>query len=149
MWKLYDDAACTIESSGILPINSKTNLTDNPQDFVRWFANVDDDPLDGGSVQLQAQSNPGVDQVQIYINDIAPGSAHSPSDITLATSTGDLAVNTPGDPLDLGTTLISGVSNAIAVYARAINTSTTVSSENNLRFRIKATVTTPVVPSGS
>ena len=144
MWKLYDDAACTIESSGILQINSKTNLTDNPQDFVYWFANVDDDPLDGGSVQLQAQANPGVDPVQLYINDISAGSGHEATDITLATSAGDLAVNTPGDPLDLGTTLLSGASNAIPVYIRAINTLTSVNSSTELSIRINATVATAV-----
>lgn len=144
MWKLYDDAACTIESSGILQINSKTNLSDNPQDFVYYFANVDDDPMDAGSVQLQAQSNPGVDPVQLYISDTAAGSGHEATDITLALTAGDLAVNNPGDPLELGTTLLSGASNAVPVYIRAINTLTTINSSTELSIRINATVATAV-----
>lgn len=142
MWKLYNDSACTDPFSGVLQINSKTNLTDNPQDFTLYFANIDDDPLDAGSVKLQAQSAPGTDPVQIYIVDSSPGSGHEAGDITLALTPGDLAVNTPGAPLNLGVTLTSGVSNALPIYIRAVNTVTTVSSSTELSIRIVATVAT-------
>lgn len=46
---------------------------------------------------------------------------HEPTEITLALSPGDLAANTPGAALSLGTTITSGTANAVAVYIRVVN----------------------------
>lgn len=51
---------------------------------------------------------------------------HEETEVTLATSSGDLATNTPGASLSLGNTINSGVGNAVAVWIRVNNAVNTV-----------------------
>ena len=141
-WKLYTDAACTTPFGGTQLVNSKQNLTDNPQDFTYYYANVDDDPMDSGSIKLEEQTDPGVNQIQLYVEDASPGSVHEATEITLALSSGDLGVNTPGDPLNLGTQLLSGASNALPVYVRVVNAVTTLGRSTELSIWVNATTAT-------
>lgn len=143
-WKLYTDAACTTAFSGTLFINHKSNFSDNPQDFTYWLANIDDDPMDGGSLKLEDQTDPGVNQIQLYIVDNDPGTGHESTEITLALSSGDLGVNTAGDPLDIGTQLLSGASNALPVYVRVVNAVSTYGRSTELSAWITSTVATTV-----
>lgn len=65
-FKFYTDSGLTTEFGGLYQLTHYTDLSDNPQDFVLYF----------GSTQtgrtLQANSNPGVDQITISIADILP-----------------------------------------------------------------------------
>lgn len=54
--------------------------------------------------------------------------AHQDSEITLALSAEDLETNTPGADLSLGTSISSGIANAIAIHIRITNAVTTVSN---------------------
>lgn len=53
---------------------------------------------------------------------------HGASEITLALNAPDLATNTPGDPLNIGTTILGGVANAVQIFLRKVNAVTTVGS---------------------
>lgn len=139
-WKLYTDAACTTEFSGTLQLVHRTDLSDNPQDSVFYFANVDQDPGDNGIYQKQAESNPGTDPILLNVVDADPGAGHEASEVTLATDAAGLDANTAGASLDLGTTLISGVSNAQPVHVRIENAVTSVGNSTELSVEIVATI---------
>lgn len=49
------------------------------------------------------------------------GPRHDPDELTLALTEGDLDTNTPGAPLDIGTTILSGVSEAVPIWIRVEN----------------------------
>lgn len=59
------------------------------------------------------------------------GKRHETTEITLATSSGDLATNTPGAALAIGTTIQSGTGNAVELHIRVVNAVTTVSSNTS------------------
>lgn len=56
------------------------------------------------------------------------GKRHEITEITLALSSGALTTNTPGDPLDVATTITSGTANKVPIYMRITNAVTTVQS---------------------
>lgn len=143
-WRLYNDAACTQVFSGILTTTHRQNLSDNPQDFTLYFANIEDDPLNSGYLKLQDGTNPGVDNIEIYIEDLDPGQGHEATEITLGLTAADLSTNTPGAPLSLGPQLISGIGNVRPIHIRIINTVTTLGSSQELSVWIKPTVVTAV-----
>lgn len=143
-WKLYEDAACTVEFSGTWTLIHATDLSDNPQDDVLYYANVDDDPGDNQILQKQAQSNPGVDDLLLSIQDANVGSGHEASEITLAQTAGALDTNTAGASLSLGPTILSGVSAAEPIHIRVENAVTTVGNSTELSVAINANVDSAV-----
>lgn len=60
---LYEDTSLTVPFSGTLQVTHKTDLSDNPQDFVLYFGSTTSD------VKLEAESNPGVDQITLTPTD--------------------------------------------------------------------------------
>lgn len=75
------------------------------------------------------------------------GKRHEITEITLALSSEALATNTPGDPLDIATTVTSGSGNAIAIYIRITNAVATVQTNTgypNIGVYINEVVETEV-----
>lgn len=183
-FKLYTDSACTVEYVGSTSLVHKTDLSDNPQDLQLWFASMATTDR-----QLQAVSNPGVDQITLTPTDTLPewtvataytlgesveptvgngkryectvagtshatteptwptvtigqtvtdgtvtwtyvGASHQATEIKLATTSGGLAGAVAGAALNLGATLLSGVSNKIEVNVRVTNAVTTTSNNS-------------------
>lgn len=62
-FKVFLDAALSIPFGGTLQILHRTSLSDNPQDFQFWLGSLN--TLN----QLQASSNPGVDQITLTPTD--------------------------------------------------------------------------------
>lgn len=143
-WKLYTDSACTTEFGGTLELTHYTDLSDNPQDTVLYFADVDDDPDDNGIIKKEAAADPGVDPILISVTDADVGSGHEAGEVTLAATASDLDVNTAGASLDLGTTILSGLSNAQEVHLRVVNQVTSVGTSTELSVDIIATVESEV-----
>ncbi|QSR35546.1 hypothetical protein CFI10_11160 [Marinobacterium iners] len=141
-FKLYEDAAGTVPQGATKGLTHNANLGDNPKDFIVYLMNKDDDPLDAGSLTMFDQANPGVDPIMIYAEDVAPGAGHEVTEITLALSAAELGTNNPGDPLALGTQILSGVSNAVAIHVRIVNAVTTVSISDELEIWLSPTVET-------
>lgn len=81
-----------------------------PTDRIVYFGS----PASGKT--LQAASDPGVDPVQISVEDASPGTGIAATAIKLALSAGGLDTAVAGDPLTIGTTINSGAS--IAIYVR-------------------------------
>lgn len=143
-WQMYEDAACTQVFSGTLSLIHRTDLSDNPQDTVLYYANVDDDPGDNQVYKKEAQSNPGTDNLLLTIADADVGNGHEASEITLARTAVDLDTNTAGTSLSLGTQILSGVSAAEPIHIRVENAVTTVSNSTELSFGINAWVDSEV-----
>lgn len=65
-FNLWTDVNLTVQFSGTFSVVHKTDLSDNPQDFLLYLGS----PLD--TRQLQASSNPGVDDITFTPVDILP-----------------------------------------------------------------------------
>jgi len=71
--------------------------------------------------KLQDATNPGTGQIQVSIADADGGTDPDDTDIRLATTSNGLDTATGGSTLDLGTEILSGAGNAIAVHMRFTN----------------------------
>lgn len=131
-FKLYTNAALTIEFTGSLTATQNVDGTTGRQDFQLWLGSVA-----VGKV-LQAESNPGVDQIALSVVDALPGSGHPASEVKLASAQGGLAGAVGGTPLNLGTAINSGVGNAATFWigitdsTGVVGTSTELSVQTNL-----------------
>lgn len=185
-FKLYTDSGLTTLYSGLTQLVHKTDLSDNPQDFLLYFGSTQ------SSRVLKATSNPGVDQITLTpteqlasweastaysvgdvripttengfryrVKSIGGGgtsgaseptwpesgigstvvdnevtwelvaAAHQDTEIKLATTSGGLDSAVAGAALNLGTSLSSGVGNAVQVHVRVTNAVTTVSNNTS------------------
>lgn len=70
-YKLYTDAGLTTLASTSLTVAAESDLSDGSQDFNYYFGSTDADE------QLQALSNPGVDNITITPTYILPARANS------------------------------------------------------------------------
>lgn len=92
----------------------------------------------------QAASNPGVDPIQVMIDDTAPGTGFDTSMVALALTQAGLDSATPGAALTLGNTINGGAGNGVKVWAR-IDTGVVVEmNAADLRLRLTECVGVPV-----
>lgn len=68
--------------------------------------------------KVEAESDPGVDPVYIAFADATAGVGVTPLHARLGLTSGDLATSLAGEPLSLGTEVLSGVAGAVAVHVR-------------------------------
>ena len=109
-FKIYNDANLTSEFTGFLTASQNVDGSTGMSTFQKWIGSV------ASGKTLQAESDPGVDQITLSIVDGSPGSGHPASDISLALTEVGLAGATPGASLNLGTSISSGVGNAVAFW---------------------------------
>ena len=105
----YEDSGLTQVLSGSLTIEKDIDDPD-PVDKVLYLGSTTADrqfvPDSGG-------------QIEVSIEDSQPSAGDfETDDIALALSSGGLDSAVPGDPLDVGAQILSGVGNAVAVYIR-------------------------------
>lgn len=83
-FKLYTDSGLTTLFGGTLSLVHNTDLSDNPQDTTLYFGSTDD------TVQLQANSDPGVDNITLTptdtLADWATATAYSLDDLVEPTT---------------------------------------------------------------
>lgn len=113
--KFYADAGLTTELASLARSANSDGSSGNV-DAVIYIGST------AVGKTFRALSNPGVDQIVLSIADAASGSGHPASEVKLATSAGGLAAAVAGASLNLGTQILSGAGNAIAVYVRWLNT---------------------------
>lgn len=135
-WKLYADAGLTVE---IDPIAFAHAQGGSGNDRRIWLGSVAE------GKQLQRGSAPGIDAVELSLYDSAAGSGLAVSAYTLALTAGGLATNTPGAALAVGTTLLSGVGNAIPIYIRAHDAAAAIAVYNDLKLRLLGVIEGEVV----
>lgn len=131
-FKIYTDAALTTEFTGTLSFTQNVDGSTGRQDVQLWLGST------SAGKTLQAQSNPGVDQIALSVVDSAPASGHPASEVKLALTQGGLAGATGGASLDLGTAIASGVGNAVTFWigvtdsTGVVGTSTELSVQTNM-----------------
>ena len=131
-WNFYADAgATTLAEGGATVIDGL-----GPVDRVLYFAS----PAAGKT--LQAASNPGVDAIEITVEDAAVASGVEAAAIRLALSAAGLAAATPGAALSLPATLTSGAANAVAIYVRTEQGALALGTYTDLTLRTSALVET-------
>jgi hypothetical protein len=115
-FKGYHDAALTeeIDSGNTHHTTHVVGATD-PTDKIVYFGST------VSGKKLQAASNPGTDPVVVSVVDANAGTGAPASEFKLALSSGGLAGATPGAPLILSATLLSGVANAVPIYTRRVS----------------------------
>lgn len=113
-FKFYTDSGLTTEHTGNLVASHDVDQLSGDVDQVLYFGSV------AASKTLQAVSNPGVDQITLSLADsnVSPGNGPETTDYKLALTALGLDSAVAGDPLDIGTTLNSGVGNAVQVHIR-------------------------------
>jgi hypothetical protein len=99
------------------------------QDFTRYFGSTD------SALKVEANSDPGNDQITVSIVDADPGNGHEASEIKLALTEAGLDTAVGGASLDLGTSITGGTSNKKTIWIRATNTEGSV-YDLNLKLQI-------------
>jgi hypothetical protein len=127
--KFYEDSSLTTEITSVTINQLADGSTGDVNKLVYLGSTVD-------TSTFEATSDPGVDQIEITIEDASPGSGVQASNIKLALSSGGLDSATAGDPLDVGTSIDGGVANAVPIYIRSdtpaiSNSSTEITLETN------------------
>lgn len=107
----YLDAGLTTPATALAAIQD-TDGSAAPEDRTLYLGST------AAGRQFRAVSNPGVDPVVLSIADAASGSGVQPTHVKLATTAGGLASALAGQPLSLGTQLLSGVANAVEIHVR-------------------------------
>lgn len=117
-WKLYTDSTCTTPFSGTLSFVHRSDFSDNPQDRVLYYADVELDPVDNGSYRMRMADG---GNINITIEDSSVGSGHEATEVRLATTSAGLDTAVAGAALSLGTALTSGVSGRQEIHIRVSN----------------------------
>lgn len=123
----YSDAGLT---APLTRADFVRGTTSAPVDKIVYFGS----PATGQ--KLQDATSPGVAALQVSVADAASGSGVDAANIKLALTAGGLATATGGAALSIGTTLLSGAANAVAVYVRLTSALTTAGNYDDVSLRV-------------
>ncbi len=90
--------------------------------------------------KFQAQSNPGIDQIVISIDDVNPASGQEPDAIKLALTAIGLDSAVAGDPLNVGVQILSEVGNALSLWVRMEDLTGVVATSLDLSLLTNAVI---------
>jgi hypothetical protein len=119
-----------LDASLTSPLTTSLKASGTSTDFRLWFGSAET----AGAYQVDADSDPGVDQISVSVTDSAPSTGHTASAVQLALTQSGLSGATGGAALDLGTTIESGAANAVEFWVRVTDAvgSLTTSTELGL-----------------
>ena len=129
---IYTNSGLTTAFTGSITASQNSDGSTGAQDFNLFIGST------ASGKTLQADSNPGVDQIALSISDAASGSGHPATDIKLALLQSSLSGATAGASLNLGTSILSGAGNSKSFWIRitdsthVVGTSTELSITTNL-----------------
>ncbi|PLX49106.1 MAG: hypothetical protein C0613_08265 [Desulfobulbaceae bacterium] len=114
IFNLYHDSGLTnpVEAGDPLVTEHNADGSTGAVDVQLFFGSDDD------TKNAEADSNPGVDQIELSIVDGDGANGHEPTVMALALSQAGLDAAVPGAPVDLGTSVAGGVAAAIPVWVR-------------------------------
>ena len=112
-------------------------VTSPPEDHVLYLGSNET------ANKVEANSNPGVDQIVVSIVDADPGNDLETTDVQLATTNGGLAGATGGASLNLGTVINGGVGNAQEIHIRVSYTGG-LTSDQNVSIELNTLVESPI-----
>jgi hypothetical protein len=125
-FKVYTNSSLTTEFTGSLNAIQNVDGSSGPVDFQLWIGST------ASGKTLQADSDPGVDQITLSVVDASPSTGHPASEVKLATTLGGLATATGGAALNLGTTILSLVANAVTFWVRVEDSTNVVGTSTEL-----------------
>lgn len=114
-FKLYTDTGLTSELGATLQVSHNSDFSDNPQDFQLFLGSTT------AGLKIEANSNPGIDNITISVADTTPGGGHEATEIKLATTQLLLDSAVAGDPLTVGTSVLSEAANDFEFWVRVTN----------------------------
>lgn len=109
-FKLYNDSALTSVFTGTLQTTHNVTGSTGRVDSVLYLGST------AAGKTLQADSNPGVDQIVLSVADSAPASGHEVGEVKLALSQAGLNSATGGAALNLGLSITSGTANKLPIW---------------------------------
>lgn len=127
-FNIYTNSGLTVLFGGTLTVNQNVDGSTGPVDQQFWLGST------ATGKTLQADSDPGVDQIVLDIVDSAPGTGNPDTDVKLALTQGALAGATPGGSLNLGTSILSLVANAVTFWVRVEDSTNVVGLSTELEF---------------
>lgn len=127
-FNIYTNSGLTVLFGGTLTVNQNVDGSTGPVDQQFWVGST------ATGKTLQADSDPGVDQIVLDIVDSAPGTGNPDTDVKLALTQGALAGATPGASLNLGTSILSLVANAVTFWVRVEDSTNVVGLSTELEF---------------
>ena len=122
----YTDSGLTTPLSAALSVLQKTDGSIGPVDLQLRLG------IDDAGLKLQANSDPGVDQIVISPVDADAGNGNPVTSVTLATTQLGLDSAVAGDPLNAGTTIVGGAGGAFEFWARVEDLTDTVGTYTDL-----------------
>lgn len=111
---VYIDAGLTQQFDTSSPLTASA-INSGSGDGVFWIGDPDD------TIKIQADSDPGIDQIVVSIADADGGTGVAASAIKLALTSAGLGSATGGASLNVGATILGGAANAVPVYFRWSN----------------------------
>lgn len=120
------------------PKTSTFAFTGGTEDFVVYLGSV------AASTVLRADSDPGVDPIIVSIADDNGAGGDAATEIKLALSSGGLASAVAGAALEIGTQVLSGTGNAIAIHVRRTSPAGAVGTQSDLSLLLNACREDPV-----
>jgi len=133
----YTDAGLTTPLAQIGAVQTNDGSAD-AVDRVAYLGS----PLSG--MDFEAESSPGINQITVSIIDSLTGLQIPATALRLALSNGALSSATPGAALNVGTTILSGSSGAVAVHIRVDTSATAAGLYANLSLATNSTIEAPV-----
>jgi hypothetical protein len=118
----FTNAALTVALSTSLKASGAST------DFRIWFGSAQTED----AYKAEANSDPGVDQIEISVTDSAPATGHATTAVKLALTEGGLPTAVGGDPLDIGTSVNSGAANAVEVWVRVADVIGSLATDTTL-----------------
>lgn len=131
---LYDDAALTTLATEPLAFVQDTLGAISPHQRRFYLGQ----PTAG--YRFQADSDPGVDAIELSIVDAVPASGQPATAIKLATTQAGLTGAVAGAALDLGATLLSGSANAVAIWVQFDDSTATVATDTDISLALNTLV---------
>lgn len=131
---LYDDAALTTAATVPLAFAQDTLGAIAPHQRRFYLGNPD------AGYRFRANSDPGVDSIEMSIVDAAPAGGQPDTCIKLATTQAGLSSAVAGDPLDLGATILSGAVNAVQIWVEFDDATATVGTDTDLSLTLNELV---------
>lgn len=135
-FKFYSDSALSNEITALPKISQNIDGSTGDVDGVIYYGST------ASGTSVQADSDPGVDQIAVSITDTVSneGAGPQPNDIKLASSNAGLGAAVAGDPLNIGLTIASGAVNKVEVHYRMITPDVAAAGTyNDLGFVTNAT----------
>lgn len=132
-FQFYSDAALTTPLASL----GFTQAADNslaPETKSAYFGSTT------ATRTLKAQSNPGVDPINLSVLDANTATGEPATAVKMALAEADLATATAGAAISLGTQVLSGTANAVRVWIQVDDATAAVGTYTDLSLQTVACV---------